>query len=63
MVLPPGDAPFFVKWLDLEMLVCFGGQERTAAEYQALLAAAGFHLTRIVPPYTPSSVIEAVPVV
>jgi O-methyltransferase domain/Dimerisation domain len=62
MVIPPGDAPFFGKWLDLEMLACFGGQERTEAEYQALLAAAGFQLTRIVPTHTPSSVIEAVPV-
>jgi hypothetical protein len=57
------DAPFFGKWLDLEMLVCFGGRERTEAEYQALLAAAGFQLTRLVPTHTPSSVIEAVPVV
>lgn len=60
MVIPPGDAPFFGKWLDLEMLVCFGGRERTAAEYQTLLAAAGFRLTRIVPTHTPSSIIEAV---
>lgn len=62
MVIPPGDAPFFGKWLDLEMLVCFRGRERTEAEYQALLATAGFRLTRIVATHTPSSVIEAVPI-
>jgi hypothetical protein len=62
MVIPPGDVPFFGMWLDLEMLVCFGGRERTEAEYQTLLATAGFRLTRIVPTHTPSSIIEAVPV-
>lgn len=62
MVLPPGDAPFAGKWLDLEILVCFGGRERTAAEYETLLSRAGFRLTRIVPTHTPSSVVEAVPV-
>jgi hypothetical protein len=60
-VIPPGDIPSFSKWLDLEMLVCFGGWERTESEYQELLAHAGFQLTRVVPTRTPSSVIEAVP--
>ena len=61
-IIPPGDIPSFGKWLDLEMLVCFGGGERTEAEYEELLAQAGFRLTRIVPTRTASSVIEAVPV-
>ena len=59
LVIPPGDAPFFGKLLDLEMLVVNGGRERTEAEYQALLAAAGFRLTRVVPTYSLASVIEA----
>jgi hypothetical protein len=63
MVVPPGDAPSFGKWLDLHMLVCFGGQERTEVEYQTLLEAAGFRLTCVVSTHTPSSVIEAVPVI
>ena len=61
-VIPPGDIPSFSKWLDLEMLVCFGGCERTESEYRELLAQAGFQLTRIVPTRTASSIIEAVPV-
>lgn len=57
-VIPPGNAPFFGKQLDLNMLVIPGGQERTAAEYQELFAAAGFRLTRIVPTNTELSVVE-----
>ncbi len=61
-VIPPGDTPSFSKWLDLEMLVCFGGWERTEAEYRELLAQAGFRLIRVVATRTASSIIEAVPV-
>jgi hypothetical protein len=45
--------------LDLEMLVGSGGRERTAKEYRALLSAAGFEQTRIVPTQTAVSIIEA----
>jgi hypothetical protein len=61
MIIPEGDAPAVGKWLDLEMLVCFGGRERTEAEYRMLLAATGFELTRVVATSTPASVIEARP--
>ena len=61
MVIPPGSDPFFGKLLDLEMLVCFGGQERTEEEYRELLTATGFRLTRVIPSRTPSSILEAVP--
>ena len=61
MVIPAGDAPFFGKLLDLEMLVCFGGRERTEAEYRDLLGAAGFELLRVVSTEAPASVIEARP--
>jgi hypothetical protein len=45
---------------DLNMLVMVGGEERTEAEYRALLASADLRVTRIVP--TPAmSLIEAVP--
>ena len=37
MVIPPGNDPFFGKLLDLEMLVCFGGRERSEDEYRQLL--------------------------
>ncbi|MEE8400971.1 MAG: methyltransferase [Candidatus Hydrothermarchaeaceae archaeon] len=60
MVIPSGNQPFFGKLLDIEMLVLGGGKERTEAEYRALLKAAGFKLTKIVPTESPMSVIEGV---
>jgi hypothetical protein len=62
LVLPPGEEPFFGKWLDLHMLVMAGGRERTAAEYSALFQAAGFALKRVVPTLPGPSVVEALPV-
>jgi hypothetical protein len=65
LVIPPGNAPFFGKLLDLDMLVSFGGRERTADEYRALFKDAGFALTRIVPAYGPMtaiSILEGAPV-
>jgi hypothetical protein len=60
MVLPAGDAPHAGKMLDMVMLVLAGGQERTEAEYRALLGKAGFRLTRVVPTDSSVSVVEAV---
>ena len=59
-VIPPGNSPFFHKFMDLNMMVMTGGRERTADEYGALLKSAGFKLTRIVPTSSELSVIEAV---
>ena len=59
-VVPEGNEPHYAKLLDLEMLVSPGGLERTAAEYRALLAAAGLRLSRVVPTSSPYSIIEAV---
>ena len=59
-VVPAGNEPHYSKLLDLEMLTSPGGAERTAEEYGALLAQAGFRLTRIVPTKSPFSIIEAV---
>jgi hypothetical protein len=62
-LITPGDASRTVKLRDLMMLVAFdGARERTADEYAALLARAGFHVTRVVPTEADESVIEAVPV-
>ena len=60
-VIPPGNDPFSGKLADVAMLVWTGGQERTEAEYRALLAAAGFELTRVVPTRSSLSVVEGVP--
>ncbi|MFH1017077.1 MAG: methyltransferase [Pseudomonadota bacterium] len=47
--------------VDISMLVLTGGMERTDAQYRALLKAAGFRTTRILPTTVGASVIEAVP--
>jgi len=60
-VIPPGNGPFPGKLTDITMLLVTNGCERTAHEYQTLLAKAGFTLTRIIPTRSPASVIEAVP--
>jgi len=61
MVLPAGDTPHPGKMLDMVMLVVPGGQERTEAEYAALLGKAGFRLSRVVATASAVSVVEAVP--
>lgn len=55
----PGQEPAFA---DLNMLVLTGGRERTGDQFRALLEAAGFKLTRIIPipPPWPHAIIEAV---
>jgi hypothetical protein len=60
MALPGKDEPHFGKILDMVMLAVPGGEERTAKEYEALLAKAGFRLTRVVPTQSTVSIIEAV---
>src|SRR5712691_3085249 len=61
MTVPDAASASFSKLLDLNMLVMNGGQERTKAEFCALLEAADYKVTRIVPTMAPQSVIEAVP--
>jgi hypothetical protein len=58
-VIPPGNDPDFGKLIDIEMLLMPGGRERTAEEFAALFARAGFELARIVPTDSPLSVVEA----
>jgi hypothetical protein len=49
--------------MDLHMLILLGGRERTAAELDRLLGAAGFRLEAVIPTRSPAGVcvIEAVP--
>jgi hypothetical protein len=60
-IVPPGGQPHFSKFVDLIMLTMTGGRERTEHEYEALLAKAGFKLSRVVPTASDFSIIEAVP--
>jgi hypothetical protein len=58
-VLPEDGTPHAGKLLDMAMLAIPGGEERTPAEYKALLAAAGFRMIRVVPSASDASVVEA----
>ncbi len=58
-VIPEGNAPHPGKIIDMEMLVAPGGVERTAAEFEHLLAGSGFKLTRIINTASLISIIEA----
>jgi hypothetical protein len=57
-VVAPPNQPDLSKFMDLNMLVMTGGRERTAKEFEQLLAQAGFKLTRIVPTPSPIHLIE-----
>lgn len=59
-VIPEANEPHYSKLLDLEMLISPGGVERTANEYEKLLAQAGLKLARIIPTRSPFSIIEAI---
>jgi hypothetical protein len=59
-VIPSGNAPFFGKLLDLEMLVTsHGGCERNETEFRSLVEASGFRFIQIIPTASPLSIIEA----
>lgn len=59
LVVPEGDQPHVAKMVDLNMLVMGTGKERTAKEFEALFASAGFRLDRIVETPTPFCFLEA----
>ena len=60
-IIPDGPGFNFGKWLDVQMLVCVRGRERTLAEYQKLFASAGFELERVVGTDSPLSLLVAMP--
>lgn len=59
--IQPGNDFSPSKFLDLQMLIFPGGQERTEKQFAALLVAAGWRLTRIIPTAAIDSIVEAVP--
>ena len=59
LVVPEGDQPHVAKMVDLNMLVMGTGKERTAKEFEALFASAGFRLDQIVEMPTPFCFLEA----
>jgi len=58
-IIPPGDRYESIKLIDANMLVVTGGMERTEAQYEALFAAAGLRLERVIPTVQSISVLEA----
>jgi hypothetical protein len=59
-VIAPANVPDSSKFMDLNMLVSFGGCERTAAEFETLLDASGLKLDRIIRTRNPLSIVECV---
>jgi len=60
-VVPGANVASEAKLFDINMLVVAGGQQRSADGHRAILQAAGFALTRIIPTDAPLSLIEARP--
>ncbi|WP_163781471.1 methyltransferase [Myxococcus vastator] len=60
LVMPDNQAPSPVPLLDLNMLVLVDGRERTAHEFQSLLARTSWELVRISPTQGGTCIIEAV---
>jgi len=58
-VIAPGNGPDWSKWLDINMLVGPGGQERTRSEFAALFEGAGLALVAVHETQSPLSVLEA----
>jgi len=61
LVLDPNRNDELAYFFDLQMLVLFGGKERTVEEFQALYDAAGLRLTRIIPTASMFSLVDGVP--
>jgi O-methyltransferase domain/Dimerisation domain len=59
-IVPEGNEPSPLKFVDLIMLWLTGGRERTEEEYRSLLRSNGFELTRVIPTPSMFSIIEAV---
>jgi SAM-dependent methyltransferase len=46
-IIPPGNAPSFAKFSDINMMLITGGRERTEEDFRRLLAATGFEVTSV----------------
>ena len=59
MVIPDDGAPSPAQLMDINMMVLLSGRERTAAEYGALLSAAGLRLRKVHQTHSPFQILEA----
>ncbi len=60
MLVAPGPEALSALILDIEMLVCAGGRERTQTEFSELFASAGLRLERTIATHMPIRLFEAV---
>ena len=58
-IVPDEDGPHWAKTLDVLMLAVTGGLQRTAEEYEALLARTGFQMEQVIETPTGISIVEA----
>lgn len=61
-VIPPGNDPHPAKIVDMVMMSILPGRERTEREFAQLFAAAGFHLTRVIPTHSMLAIVEGKPI-
>lgn len=62
-IIPTGNDPAPIKFMDIHMMVAMGGIERTEGELSELFSRAGFRLTRVIESESIDNVIvEGVPV-
>ena len=60
-IIPDAPGPHWARMLDIVMLAVTGGLQRTARQYQALLAGCGFRMERVIDTPTGISIVEARP--
>jgi SAM-dependent methyltransferase len=58
-IIPEGNEPDQIKYMDVVMLAVTGGLERTEPEFARLFEAAGLRLQRVIPSKGPISILEA----
>jgi hypothetical protein len=56
------DKPKVAAFGDLNLLLLFGGRQRTESEFHTLFASAGFGITRILPTQSHFKLVEATPI-
>ena len=60
-VIQPGNNFEPGKFLDIQMLIFPGGQERTESQFRDLFSSSGWKLTRVIPTAAAESIIEGTP--
>jgi len=60
MVVPEDDSPHYARLMDINMMVCTSGHERTAREYADLVGAAGWSFLGVIDGPIVTSIVEAV---